>query len=480
MKIKRRTQRKLTAILLNFLLIFSLLIPQTSYAETNPDIHLNTVEEDIELEKELEEKAEAQKKKDENGKAKDTEDGFETEGNLAPRLDDIHDDSEKNNTPQEETSEASAQENLIDLFDEVDELDVIIHMKDTDSTSLNELDTESLNRTERITKVKEHLQDVADKSQAKILIELDKLSKQDAVSDIQPLWIVNGIAATITKEAYEKLSKRDDVEKISQDETYEVPEPQESETKPRLPEWGLEKVNAPKVWGQYGVDGDGVVVGIMDTGVEGTHEALVSNYRGKDGNHEYSWADFSGDGYDEPGAGNGHGTHVAGSAGGGGEGEPIGVAPGAEWIAAKIFNDGGSATTSGIHQAFEWFMAPGGDPEKAPHIVNNSWGNSNTYNTDFVEDVDAWIAAGIFPLFAAGNDGPGSETIGAPGSFPESFTIGSIDVNDQIASTSSRGPVTWDGESYLKPNISAPGVDIYSAWPGNKYNTISGTSMASP
>src|SRR5699024_4802299 len=132
------------------------------------------------------------------------------------------------------------------------------------------------------------------------------------------------------------------------------------------------------------------------------------------------------------------------------------------------------------HQAFEWFMAPGGDPEKARHIVNNSWGNSNTYNTDFIEDVEAWVTTGIFPLFAAGNDGPGSETIGAPGSFPESFTIGATDVNDQIASFSSRGPVTWDGENYVKPSISAPGAEIYSAWPGNGYNTISGTSMASP
>src|SRR5699024_6480600 len=198
-----------------------LFIPQTSYAEINPDIDLNTVEEDLELEKELEEKAEEQKKNEQNDRKSDTEDALETEGNLAPRLDDIHDgDSEIDDAHLDETREV-AENNLIDLFDEANELDVIIHMKDADSTSLNELDTESLNRTERIAKVQEHLQNVADKSQGKILKELDKLSKKDAVSDIQPLWIVNGIAATVTKDAYEKLLKRDDVEKILQVKTYE-------------------------------------------------------------------------------------------------------------------------------------------------------------------------------------------------------------------------------------------------------------------
>lgn len=476
MSIKKRTKRQATAILLNFLLVFSLFAPQISYAETNADIDLNTIEEDLELEKELEEVAADQEKRTGEHNASEA-----PEGGAVPRLDDVEvSGSEADDASHKVKNGSAKSSDLIDLFAEADEVDVIIHMKDGDSASLNDFATEALNRTERIAKVQEHLQHAADKSQAKILKELDKLNKKEAVSNIEPLWIINGIAATVTKEAYEKLAARDDVEKILQDDVYHVPEPMESETEPRLPEWGLEKVNAPKVWGQYGVNGEGIVVGIMDTGVEGTHEALASNYRGRDGDHQHSWADFSGDGYNEPGDGNGHGTHVAGSAVGGGEGEPVGVAPGAEWIAAKIFNDGGRASTSGIHQAFQWFMAPGGDPALAPHVVNNSWGNSNTYMTEFAEDVDAWLAAGIFPLFAAGNDGPGAETIGSPASLPGSFAIGATDVNDQIAPFSSRGPVTWDGQRYIKPEVSAPGAAIYSAWPGNTYNTISGTSMAAP
>src|SRR5690606_21750241 len=107
-----------------------------------------------------------------------------------------------------------------------------------------------------------------------------------------------------------------------------------------------EKIYAPKVWGEYGLKGSGVVVGIMDTGVQGDHEALKHNYRGRNGEHHYSWIDLSGHNYPVPTDGHGHGTHVAGSAVGGGEGEPIGVAPEAEWIAVKIFDDFGNTTAS--------------------------------------------------------------------------------------------------------------------------------------
>ena len=98
-------------------------------------------------------------------------------------------------------------------------------------------------------------------------------------------------------------------------------------------------------------------------------------------------------------------------------------------------------------------------------VVNNSWGSAATYNTEFLEDVRAWVAAGIFPAFANGNNGPGSGTVGSPGSFPESFGVGATDINDQIASFSSRGPVVWDGVRYVKPQLSAPGAQIFSSWP---------------
>ncbi|MGY3715109.1 carboxypeptidase regulatory-like domain-containing protein [Sutcliffiella cohnii] len=378
---------------------------------------------------------------------------------------------------------------VYEALEEEKEVDVIVRLKGQADYNKIYADTKGKGKSTKAKEVVTSLQQNAKTSQQGIEKAIVSLEKKGKAKKKDTLWIINGITLTVSKDGLEELKNHKEIERITLDKEVPLPEITVEQSKPRLPEWGLEKIFAPKVWGDYGLKGEGIVVGIMDTGVDGNHEALRHNYRGRDGNHQYSWIDLSGNNYATPADGHGHGTHVAGTAVGGGEGEPIGVAPEAEWIAAKIFNDGGSTTISAIHQAFEWFMAPGGDPSKAPHVVNNSWGNANAYNTEFYEDVQAWVAAGIFPLFSAGNEGPGSQTVGSPGSFPESFAIGATDVNDQIASFSSRGPVYWTDEDgnqqrIIKPDVSAPGHQIYSAWPSvrgaGKYHTISGTSMAAP
>lgn len=379
---------------------------------------------------------------------------------------------------------------VIEEIQKNEKVDIIVRLKDKaelDKVFMNARG--KMSHEERVGMVTENLQVHAKESQKGITKAISALEEKGMAKNVEHLWVINGLSLTVDNQGLEELKKREDIERITFDAEIKAPEITTEATKPRLPEWGLEKIKATNVWGEYGLKGEGIVIGIMDSGVDGTHESLAHNYRGRDGNHKDSWIDVSGQNYATPKDGYGHGTHVAGTAVGGGDGEPIGVAPEAEWIAAKIFTDGGSATISGIHRAFEWFMAPGGDPTKAPHIVNNSWGNPNTYNKEFYEDVQAWVAAGIFPLFAAGNEGPGAQTVGSPGSFPESFTIGATDSNDQVASFSSRGPVYWiddhgNQQRLLKPNVTAPGHQIYSAWPEvrgqGKYNTISGTSMATP
>ncbi|WP_339145544.1 carboxypeptidase regulatory-like domain-containing protein [Sutcliffiella sp. BMC8] len=379
---------------------------------------------------------------------------------------------------------------IVEELKEKKTVDIIVRLKDKAEPKKAMMNaTGKMSHEDRVKLVTDNLQKHASENQKGIISSISTLEKKGMASNVESLWIINGLTLTVDKDGLEELKSQQDVDRITLDRVIEAPEITTEGTKPRLPEWGLEKIKATNVWGEYGLKGEGIVIGIMDSGVDGTHEALAHNYRGRDGNHQYSWIDVSGQNYSTPQDGYGHGTHVAGTAVGGGDGEPIGVAPEAEWIAAKIFTDGGSATISGIHRAFEWFMAPGGDPSKAPHIVNNSWGNPNTFNKEFYEDVQAWVAAGIFPLFAAGNEGPGAQTVGSPGSFPESFTIGATDSNDQVASFSSRGPVYWIDEEgnqqrLLKPNVTAPGHQVYSAWPGvrgqGKYNTISGTSMATP
>ncbi|ALC90883.1 hypothetical protein AM500_14640 [Bacillus sp. FJAT-18017] len=485
---RKKTIRKWFVVMMAFLLIVSSFAPNISFAADSKPKSFS--EEELQLEKKREQEA---KVADQIETAREQSDGDHTElpdllkglGINPPPLEEESDET-KANASEIKKAEAKLQK----AFEKNNEVNVIIRMKDKPSLqSIYPQVKQEKSRTDKINAIQNHLKQKANSSQKGIHQALTAMESKGKAKKKDSLWIINGVTATVTKDALEELKQRDDVASITLDETLSLPEITVDEAPPKLPQWGLEKIFAPKVWGQYGLKGEGVVVGIMDSGVDGKHEALKNNYRGRDGNHQFSWIDLSGEGYQTPDDGNGHGTHVAGTAVGGGAGEAVGVAPGAEWIAAKIFNDGGSTSLSAIHRAFQWFMAPGGDPSKAPHVVNNSWGNSNTYNLEFYEDVKAWVSAGIFPSFAGGNEGPGAQTIGSPGSFPESFAVGATDKYDQVASFSSRGPVYWqDGSGgtnrLIKPDISAPGHQIYSAWPGQlkkgKYNTISGTSMATP
>ncbi|CAG9622442.1 carboxypeptidase regulatory-like domain-containing protein [Sutcliffiella rhizosphaerae] len=477
-------RRRLKSVLFIFILLMGSYIPQFVSAIENS--FGESTSQDLELEKQREQEYKEQLTKwndidDEGDRTTDIFSGLDWE---VPNL--MEDDKEFN-----EEEEWKVESAVSESVKKDGKADVIIRLKEKpDIAKVSMSAREKVSHEERVKMVTNSLQKHANDTQKELEDFLEALEKKGMVENIEPLWIINGFTITVDETGLEELMNQELIEKITLDSIIELPEITTDSSQPRLPEWGLEKIRATNVWGEYGIRGEGIVIGIMDTGVDGGHEALAHNYRGRDGNHQYSWIDVSGQNYATPHDGNGHGTHVAGTAVGGGRGEPIGVAPEAEWIAAKIFTDGGSATVSGIHRAFEWFMAPGGDPSKAPHIVNNSWGNANTYNMEFYEDVQAWLAAGIVPLFAAGNEGPGAQTVGSPGSFPQSLTIGATDIHDQIASFSSRGPVFWIDEAgnqqrILKPNLTAPGHQIFSAWPEGvrgygKYHTISGTSMATP
>jgi outer membrane protein assembly factor BamB/protocatechuate 3,4-dioxygenase beta subunit len=323
------------------------------------------------------------------------------------------------------------------------------------------------------------LQTAAERSQGDVGSILE-----ERAADVTPFWVFNGFAATVDGDTLSELSDHPDVASITLDTEYSLPEPVDDPGQPLLPGWGLERVNAPQAWGEYGVRGQGVVVGVMDSGVDGGHPALADSWRGRDGDTARSWFAATGENYPEPGDGGGHGTHVAGSIVGAPPGEVTGVAPEAEWIAAKIFFDSGSTSESIIHSGFQWMLAPGGDPAAAPDVVNNSWGAGDGTLTTFWDDVDAWVAAGIVPVFANGNNGPAQGTVGSPGSYPHTIGIGATDEHDRIAIFSSRGSAFWDGVEYRKPQVSAPGRQVRSTWPlalsDDGYHTISGTSMAAP
>jgi uncharacterized repeat protein (TIGR01451 family) len=310
--------------------------------------------------------------------------------------------------------------------------------------------------------------------------------------NIRPLWIVNAVAATGTLETVLTLAAQPDVAVIRLDKEIKISRPFAAGVSPgssnfelrrqpslQTPEWGLSKIRADLVHDALGIDGTGVVVANIDSGVDWLHPALQASYRGYTGaghlpQHPGNWFDASGDGAAYPIDTTGHGTHTMGTMVGAGG---IGVAPGAKWVAVKAFSSSGSALNSWLHNAFQWILAPAGDPALAPDIVNNSWSSTNGFSTEFEPDIQALLAAGIFPLFSAGNSGPGSGTINSPASLNAAFSVGATDINDDIALFSSRGPSPW---GMVKPEISAPGKDVRSTLPGGTYGELSGTSMAAP
>jgi len=127
-------------------------------------------------------------------------------------------------------------------------------------------------------------------------------------------------------------------------------------------------------------------------------------------------------------------------------------------------------------------MDPDGDPatNDAPRVVNNSWGSANVSDRLFWDVVANWGKVGIVPVFAAGNNGYDGGKVGVPANFPHAFAVGAIDNNDGLAWFSSTGPAKWDGKTYVKPDVAAPGTGIVSAGHRGGWVKMSGTSMAAP
>jgi len=277
--------------------------------------------------------------------------------------------------------------------------------------------------------------------------------------------------------------------------------------------YGLDYTHALEVWA-LGFRGQGIVVASQDTGVEWDHPALKAKYRGVITStnsltptitHVYNWFDAWGTtgrpqrcstNPQVPCDDGGHGSHTVGTMVGDATNagsSVLGMAPDAKWIACRNMNNG-VGTPASYTTCFQFFLAPypqGGDPAKdghpelAPNIINNSWGCPPSEGCDadslrqIVENVRA---AGQMVVASAGNSGSnGCASVQDPIAIYDAvFSIGAHDSNGTIASFSSRGPVMVDGSKRLKPDLSAPGVAVRSAWLNGGYNTISGTSMASP
>ncbi|MBA4494940.1 S8 family serine peptidase [Paenactinomyces guangxiensis] len=351
------------------------------------------------------------------------------------------------------------------------------------------------------------LRATATETQHKVKQYLNEQKKKGLVKEIQSFYIVNAIAVTGTEEVMNKLAIFPEVDKILPNETRQLigiehkklaekssksSVNQKTNAKTTSIEWNIEQVGAPQVW-KMGIDGSGTVVANIDTGVQWDHPALKTKYRGYNPaqpdqpNHLFNWFDAV-NGQAAPYDDLEHGTHTMGTMVGSepGGANQIGVAPGAKWIAVKAFSENGG-TDIDLLQAGEWILAPkdaqgNPHPEQAPDVVNNSWGGGPGMDEWYRPMVQNWRAAEIFPEFSAGNTtltnpgGPGS--VATPANYPESFATGATDINNRLASFSLQGPSPYEE---IKPEVSAPGVNIRSSVPGGTYQGgWNGTSMAGP
>ncbi|MCX8061646.1 MAG: S8 family serine peptidase [Anaerolineales bacterium] len=318
-----------------------------------------------------------------------------------------------------------------------------------------------------------------------LMASLDAAQRRGKAREIHAFWVSPIISLQADPEFVKDLSTRNDVLFIRPDEKIEL------ETSPAVEMeleatdeflYNLDLVEVDKIEQFLGLRGNGIVVANIDSGVDGFHPALMKQYRGYNphgpAQHNGNWYVVTGEPYLYPGDGLGHGTHTMGTmVGDDGLGRRTGIAPGAKWIAVKAFTNQGYTYESWIHAAFEWMLAPAGNPALAPDIVNNSWGTDVGSDPRFRADVQALRAAGILPVFSAGNNGPQKETVGAPASYPETLAVGAVDETKLPTHFSSRGPSSW-GE--VKPELSAPGVNVLSTFPGGGYAKLDGTSMAAP
>ncbi len=232
------------------------------------------------------------------------------------------------------------------------------------------------------------------------------------------------IAATGTTDAINELAQDPAVDRIWYDKPVHT-----------MLDVSVPLIGAPQVWENDKL-GTGVKVGILDTGCDLEHQDLAERIQ--------AHTDLTGKGSAQDG--HGHGTHVAGIIAGSGEasgGRYRGVAPGVDLYIAKVLDDSGSGSTSGVISGLEWAL------DQGVQVANLSLGSDgNCDGSDALSEAcDALVGQGIVVVVAAGNAGPNSRTVGSPGCAREVITIGASTDDDGIADFSSRAYFGWPGEA---------------------------------
>jgi len=255
-------------------------------------------------------------------------------------------------------------------------------------------------------------------------------------------------------------------------------------------------VGVDVIHGNWSYNGDSVVIGIVDTGIDAKHMGLddlddvnetydpkvIAFYDAK--NHP-DVLDGSYPPYDD----DGHGSHVSGIASGTGAGSQnykyVGVAPGTKLVGIKVLGASDNSM-SDAERGLEW--ARDNKDRYNIRILSLSFGaiftggSSNDGTSSISRLCDGLVEDGFVVVVAAGNSGPRRKTIAPPGDAKEVITVGNVYDDHSLNPSSSRGPVGSWSDNYVKPDVCAPGTDIYSVQfntVGN-YTSMTGTSMSTP
>jgi hypothetical protein len=409
--------------------------------------------------------------------------------------------------------EELAQANATDVVSAVVILESPIDIQALD----NRLHVEKAGKADRHREVMNALHYNADMTQPKFRAELEQGISNGTVKQYEAFWIENLIVVWASKDVIESYRARGDVKYVTDLPYTELVRPShsimtEKERDARnsldnltLPV-GLRAINAYRVATELGITGQGTLVGNCDTGVDGTHPALQTRWRGYAGAHPWQqcWYDALNSSTTPADAGS-HGTHTMGTITGraisGADTTWTGVAPDALWIASRAIDTGRPLDSLLVDafRSYQWFADPDGNPlttDDVPDVCSNSWGVTSghvgTACYDYWNTVLTNLeAGGTVVVFAAGNEGTSGLRSPSTYSLNETqiFSVGAVDASAYpttpypIASFSSQGPTpcTPASPNNIKPEISAPGVNVYSSIPGGGYDgTWSGTSMATP
>ena len=296
-------------------------------------------------------------------------------------------------------------------------------------------------------------------------------------------WINNSLVLDVTPQGLKDLAQIPQVEKIYFNGPiyYEKPVKRsapfafrfsrDTQGGPKYP-YDLIDMGVDKLMEQRpDILGTGVRIGLVDTGVDGKHPALAGKVA--------LFFDAATNEIKEPYDADTHGTHTSGTLlGGDRQNAVFGMAPGARLIASAALSD-----YADMLKAMEFMIDPDHNPQTpdAPRLVSNSWNCMGAPDLElFYRAISAWEAAGILPVFSAGNAGPKPQSITSPHEHPDAFAVAATNQLGKVADFSSRGPGVFKGQKTLKPDLAAPGVDIVSSVPGGGMASMSGTSMACP